>query len=191
MLMPKLILAVLVIMIGLFPQIVLGLITPAVNIFITSDNLYRIDLTSIRIMNFISFSSLSLLLTLVIIFGIREYIMHKKAITRYKTWDCGYQAGNARMQYTSHSYSAPFIEMLSNVFVKKAAITKPEGLFPQKGHFRLKLNDIIEFYIIKPIIRGPQNILDKFLWIQSGNTQIYILYGFIFLIIAIIGAFLF
>ncbi len=191
MLMPKLILAILVITIGLFPQIALSIITPAVKIFIPSDNLYHLSFTSIRMMNFISFSSFLLLLILVITFGIREYIMHKKAITRYKTWDCGYQAGTARMQYTSHSYSAPFMEMLDNIFVRKTAIAKPEGVFPQKGHFRLKFNDIIEYYMIKPLIKGTQKILGKFLWIQNGDTQMYILYGFIFLIIAIIGAFLF
>ena len=190
MLIPKFILAILVAAIGLFPQITLTIITPTVNIFVPSDNLYHLGFTSIRIMNFISLYSFLLLLILAITFGIREYIMHKKAITRYKTWDCGYQAGNAKMQYTSHSYSAPFIKMLDNVFVKKAAIAKPEGLFPQKGHFSLKFNDIIEFYMIRPLIRGIQNILGKFLWIQNGDTQAYILYGFIFLVIAIIGAFL-
>lgn len=192
MLIPKLILAILVITIGLFPQIALSIIIiPAVNIFIPSDNLYTLSSTSIGMMNFISFSFLIMLLVLVITFGIREYIMHKKEITMYKTWDCGYQSGNARMQYTSHSFAAPFMEMLSNISIMKTAIAKPEGFFPQEGHFKLKFNDILEFYMIKPLIKGTQKILGKFLWIQSGDTQMYILYGFIFLIIAIIGAFLF
>lgn len=191
MLIPKFILGILIVMIGLFPQVILNIIIPAVNIFISSTNLYYLSSASIRIMNLISLTSFLLLLILILTFGIRMYIMHKKVITKYKTWDCGYQAGNTKMQYTAHSYSTPFMEMLSNIFIKKTTIEKPEGFFPKKGHFKFRLNDSLEFYMIKPLIRGTQNILGKFIWIQSGDTQMYILYGFIFLILAIIGAFLF
>ena len=43
--------------------------------------------------------------------------------------------------------------------------------------------DIFEAWIINPAIRGIEKILNLFRWIQNGNTQHYILYGLVFLIL--------
>jgi hypothetical protein len=91
------------------------------------------------------------------------------------------------MQYTASSYAGPFLSFLKPFFVKEFDIKKPKELFPKEAHFGLHIHDIFEFYLIKPVMKANKKILEQFYWIQSGSTQQYILYGLIFLIIALIG----
>jgi formate hydrogenlyase subunit 3/multisubunit Na+/H+ antiporter MnhD subunit len=113
---------------------------------------------------------------------------------RYKTWDCGYQAGNVRMQYTASSYAAPFIGIIKPVLDYKEQIVYPSAsayretpkkagtcLFPVSGSFESRTQDRIETCIIAPVISLIIRFLNLFSWIQSGNIQQYILYGLIFL----------
>ena len=47
--------------------------------------------------------------------------------------------------------------------------------------------NIEEAYIVKPLVMWDEKFLTKFERIQNGNIQQYILFGLIFLILAIIG----
>ena len=60
-----------------------------------------------------------------------------------------------------------------------------KDLFPEKTSFKSKIYDIFEYYIINPLVKFDENLLSKFYWIQSGNTQRYLWYGVVALIIAI------
>ena len=119
------------------------------------------------------------------------FSLRNKKLARYKTWDCGYQAGSRRMQYTSSSFAEPFLNIFSNLFVRKTSLKLPSSIFPKESHFRLKLSDSLEVYFLERIIKSLKSFLSKFLWIQNGNTQIYILYGFVFLVLSIIGIFIY
>ena len=66
-------------------------------------------------------------------------------------------------------------------------IKKPKDLFPSEAHYEQDIEDIEEAYIVKPILKWDERFLSKFERIQSGNIQQYILYGLIFLVLAIIG----
>ena len=123
---------------------------------------------------------------ILLIFSLRNKVSNKK-IDIQNTWSCGYQAVNNRMQYTGSSYVSPFLSMLKPFFIKHFDIKKPKELFPKEAHFKLNIEDIEEFYIINPLIRADERFLALFQWIQGGNTQQYILYGLIFLVLALIG----
>ena len=91
------------------------------------------------------------------------------------------------MQYTATSYADLFISTLKPLFKRVTHIKKPKELFPKEAYYELEVEDIEEAYIVKPLISWDEKFLAKFERIQSGNIQQYILFGLVFLIIAIIG----
>ena len=66
-------------------------------------------------------------------------------------------------------------------------LLKKEGLFAKS----FPIEDIEEAYIVEPIIKLDEKILAKFERIQNGNMQQYILFGLVFLVVAIVGLIIF
>lgn len=126
------------------------------------------------------------LLIFIIITVLRQLLLAGKSVKSYKTWDCGYQAGNSRMQYTSSSFAQPFLALVKPLANIKKSIKKPAGLFPVSSDFESGSHDWVSQNIVRPTVKGISKFLDLFSWIQSGNTQQYILYGLIFLILTIL-----
>jgi len=119
------------------------------------------------------------------IYAIRGGLLKGKAVTGFKTWDCGYQAGTARMQYTASSYAGPFVGLVRLPLGMKTSLHPPEGLFPRAASLETEPHDAVERWSIDPMVRGIRRFLDLFSWIQSGNTQQYVLYGLIFLMLVL------
>lgn len=172
-------------LIGLFPQYAFRVISKVALDFLgpelTPPNVTPIlqTLTSVS-------GGLFLFLGIAVAIGlIRARLLRDKRVTAYKTWDCGYQAGNARMQYTASSYAAPFVELIAPLLHRRVQRQLPEGLFPQHAHFESHVADIVETKVITPVINGLARFFNAFAWIQSGNTQQYILYGLLFLLAVI------
>ncbi len=189
MILPISILAVLALSIGLFPQAFIKLALSPVTLFINTT-----DLPSI-------FNSLgNFMQVLSIIFLIFIFILAVVAITKRKvskqhtchtTWGCGYDRPNSHMQYTPSSFDNLFVSTLKPLFKRVSHIKKPKDLFPKEAYFELEIEDIEEAYIVEPIIKLDEKILAKFERIQNGNMQQYILFGLIFLVLAIAGLMIF
>lgn len=187
MIFPMGILAVLTLLIGLFPQFALNFVLNPVNVII-KNNLIINNVLPINLMRTISGCSFLFLAIVLTILVVRNWVIKNKKSKVENTWGCGYKNLNNRMQYTASSYVSPFLSMLKPLFIKHFDIKKPKELFPKEAHFNLDIQDIEEFYVLNPTIKANKIFLSKFQWIQSGNTQRYILYGLIFLVLALIGA---
>lgn len=185
MLLPMGILSVFIFLIGLFPQYALMLVkNPA---YMLTHKEIDCFANASRFLSITGKAGFGFIILFAFIYGLRTLLLKNKKVSGYKTWDCGYQYGNNRMQYTASSYASPFLSFLKPFMVKFFDISKPTELFPKKAHFELHICDIFEYYMIKPVINANRLFLEKFYWIQSGSTQQYILYGLIFLVIALIG----
>ncbi|HBH19004.1 MAG TPA: hypothetical protein DDX14_08755, partial [Cyanobacteria bacterium UBA9579] len=182
------ILALFTFLIGLFPQYAINLVKSPALVLIKTDQMLLNTVIPLNILKTISLAGLGFIILFIIIYALRSFMLKGKKVYSYKTWDCSYQAGTNRMQYTASSYASPFLSFLKPFFVKEFTIKKPKDLFPKEAHFELHAHDIFEHYFIYPVIRINKRLLEKFYWIQSGSTQQYISYGLIFLVIALIGA---
>jgi hypothetical protein len=105
----------------------------------------------------------------------------------HNTWGCGYDRYSERMQYSASSYAGLFISTLKPMFKRVVHVQKPKDLFPKDAYYEMKIEDIEEAYIVKPLIKLDEKLLSKFERIQNGNMQQYISFGLIFLVLAIIG----
>lgn len=189
MVLPIVILALLALSIGLFPQNAILIVLNPVKYLINNNQAITDVYLPLNLLKYISLSSFAFIAMLLGVWGMRKLLLKNKTTDIQNTWGCGYQKINNRMQYSGSSYVSPFLAMLKPFFIKHFDIKKPKELFPKEAHFDLDIEDIEEFYVVKPLIKADEKFLLKFQWIQGGHTQQYILYGLIFLVIALLGTF--
>lgn len=189
MLLPMTILTLGIFLIGLFPQYTVGLVLAPVKDFVQVEGVQEIFGTILSYAQTLSICFSSFLVLLLIVCIIRFFV-NKKSST-HTTWGCGYDRPNSHMQYTPSSYDNLFVSTLKPLFKRVSHIKKPKDLFPKEAYFELEIEDIEEAYIVEPIIKLDEKILAKFERIQNGNMQQYILFGLIFLILAIVGLIVF
>jgi len=185
MILPMSILAFLCLIIGIFPQYAITtVLAPVYNICKNniSEELFNTMINLLIMIGFLFF----IFFVIFIIIYILKFIINKKS-DKHQTWGCGYNKPNERMQYSASSYADLFISTLKPMFKRIAHIKKPKELFPKEAYYEMEIEDIEEAYIVKPLIKLDEKILSKFERIQNGNMQQYILFGLIFLILAIIG----
>lgn len=178
---PMTILACFILLIGIFPKQIFEFITITVSTFATFE--HTIVLTSL--MQKISFVTLGLISLIVVLFAIKLKLQNK--IDKYSTWGCGYNKPTSKMEYSASSYAEPFVTMLTPLFKKVSDIKKPKTIFPKDAHFEQHIEDVEEAYFLKPLLSSIEKFFAKFERLQNGNIQQYIMYGLIFLLVALIG----
>jgi hypothetical protein len=57
-----------------------------------------------------------------------------------------------------------------------------EGIFPQKSHYESHSYDRIEKLLIDSPIRLLKSFFGRFVFLQNGNLQFYIVYGIVFIV---------
>ncbi len=149
----------------------------ALNAGITSS--FTLNNTGVSTLSIAIFVSLVLMM---LIAALRGMIRKNQPVTRAKTWDCGYSATTPHMQYSGASFSEPLLGLVNRLLSKSVTQYIPKTFFPQKAHFESAFSDIMDRYIVNPIIRKLIRSLGSVTWIQTGNIQLYILYGLLFLI---------
>ncbi len=189
MLLPMGILALATFLIGMFPQYFIGAVLTPVSQFVRGENSLELLRSIISLIQTLSWYFFIFLVILIVVFVIRYSINRKSK--EHTTWGCGYDRPNSHMQYTPSSYDNLFVSTLKPLFKRISHIKKPKDLFPKDAYFELEIEDIEEAYIVEPIVRLDEKILAKFERIQNGNMQQYILFGLIFLVVAIIGLIVF
>ena len=185
MIIPMSILAIFALLIGLFPQFaIMIVIAPALNL-LNPTTIANEIVDIISLTNLISILCFIFVAIFVVILALRFCL--KRESEKHTTWGCGYDKANERMQYTASSYADLFVSTLKPLFKRIPHIKKPKDLFPKEAYYEMEIEDIEEAYIVKPLIKLDEKILTKFERIQNGNIQQYILFGLIFLILALIG----
>ncbi len=185
MIVPMGILAFLTFFIGMYPQYFIGAVLVPASMFVRSETILPVFNSVMELVSTLSWYFFIFLILVLALFAIRLLINRKSEI--HNTWGCGYNRANNHMQYTATSYADLFISTLKPLFKRVTHIKKPKDLFPKEAYYEMEIQDIEEAYIVKPLVNWDEKFLTKFERIQSGNIQQYILFGLIFLIIAIIG----
>jgi hydrogenase-4 component B len=133
--------------------------------------------------------SLLFISILCLLYGLRWFLLRKRKQELYETWGCGYVAPVLKAQYTGKSFSRPFGQLF-NFLVREEKhfekITKND-LYPQQRSFATTYFDLLEKYLIHPLTKGLNFILNRFGFIQNGQIQSYVLYGLFFIILVFLG----
>ena len=126
-----------------------------------------------------------ILLTLIII----RIIGGKYIERKYGTWDCGYEALNARMQYSATGFSNP-IKIIFKLLFQPTRRLKVEGnlvYHPKSIEYITSFESVFEKYLYSPLLNKTRNFSRKakFL-IQTGSINTYLIYIFIVVIALIL-----
>lgn len=112
----------------------------------------------------------SLLLSILLIAGTRRS-------PRRLTWDCGYAAPTARMQYTARSFGEWINERLTPRFFQPAVrATAPRDLYPQSASFETEIDEPFTAHVYEPFAQRWAARFMRLRWMQQGRLSIYVLY---------------
>jgi hydrogenase-4 component B len=92
------------------------------------------------------------------------------------TWDCGYAAPSARMQYTASSFAQTLVGLFAWALRPGVHPGGVRGLFPSSTAFHTQVPDVVLDRAILPLSRGGASALRWFRWLQHGNVQLYLVY---------------
>jgi hydrogenase-4 component B len=102
--------------------------------------------------------------------------INKTKMIRQPTWDCGYAARSARMQYTASSFSQMAMDFFHWALLPRKTRAKIQGPFPGASHFSIDLPDLVMHRGIAPAFRGASRLLSHLRAAQGGQLPIYLLY---------------
>jgi hypothetical protein len=106
----------------------------------------------------------------------RSRLLSGRSVGRGPTWDCGYAAGNRRMQYTASSFASPLAILFRGVLRQRVELQEPAGIFPPRAGFRSETPDLFHTYLFRPVFLAVVWGSAKLRWLQRGRIQLYVLY---------------
>ncbi len=93
------------------------------------------------------------------------------------TWDCGYAAPTARMQYTARSFAQIATdELLPRGLTPRATEHRPRGLFPPPASFRAEDTDPLTRSWFEPFFTRWADRFSGLRWLQQGVLHAYLFY---------------
>ena len=114
---------------------------------------------------------------------------NKLGTRRSCTWDCGYAAPDARMEYTGTAFSQPLTDFFRPLLRTKKNIVLPEGEFPAKASYEETTFDPAASLYLR-IVHFLNFMAEKIHKFQSGYLHLYILAAAIALLLLLIWALL-
>ncbi|MEI7908286.1 MAG: proton-conducting transporter membrane subunit [Verrucomicrobiota bacterium] len=107
----------------------------------------------------------------------------KHGLTRGPTWDCGYAAPTARMQYTAGSFAGIITEWFAVIVRPERHEQRPEGDFPAAASLTDHTPETVLERVLEPAARGVLRVSWLVRRLQHGRVQAYVLYLLIGLVV--------
>jgi len=115
----------------------------------------------------------------------------QNGVARAGTWDCGYAAPTARMQYTAGSFAGIITEWFAWILRPRRQAHLPREIFPARASFEEHTPETVLEDVVEPAGAGVMRLSGLVRHLQHGRLQAYILYLLIGLaalaVLALIG----
>ena len=119
---------------------------------------------------------------------LRRRLLAKRPIRTAVTWDCGYVAPAARMQYAAMGFAQPLTHGAEALLRPQVALRPPEGIFPAAASFLSATPDVARKNLFDPLFRKTANLLGRLRWLQQGRVHWYVLYIVVVLVVLLAWA---
>ena len=137
-------------------------------------------------LTFVGWYSLGFVALVLGIYYLKLIITRGRTINQESTWGCAYTGQTRKLQYTASSFIRTYRKLAEPVLSIKRDKVEATGLYPQNIMQETHAHDKLETWLIdKPLILF-RTVLNSFVFLQNGNIQAYILYGFIFVGLALL-----
>jgi len=107
--------------------------------------------------------------------GLWRRVKHN-GLARARTWDCGYAAPTARMQYTAGSFAEIITGWFSWILRPQRHSHPPREIFPAHADFEEHTPETVLEYVVEPVGSGVMWVSTVVRRLQHGRLQAYILY---------------
>ena len=183
---PKYMIAFLIIAIGLLPQFFMRLLTPTIILLTGSKSYVALSEPFVETMNAISLSAMVFLFICISVYWLKQKLTASRKITTSATWGCGYIAPSPRLQYTANSFVRSYRKLVRPLLMMNKSEGEIKDVFPKVIHSETHPYDKMEAVFIDTPLRSLKRFMGRFNFLQNGSAQFYILYGVVFIVIAIV-----
>ena len=119
---------------------------------------------------------------------LRRRLLAKRPIRTAVTWDCGYAAPAASMQYTAMGFAQPLTHGAEAFLRPQVARRPPEGPFPAAAAYHSETPDGARIGAFDPLFRKTAGLLGRLRWLQQGRVHWYVLYIVVVLVVLLAWA---
>ncbi len=185
---PLFVIAMAIVIIGIAPFLFSSMLKNTVGLYQLNESLvtsFSLD-TTIKSLVFIGWYSLGFIVLTTLFLFIRHRITLACTNKIDNTWNCGYIGDGKKMQYSASSFIRTYRKLSEPILFIKKDKKIASGIYPGPIEQVTHPYDKIEFAFIDKPIQLYKRFLNNFLFLQNGNIQSYILYGFIFIIATIL-----
>src|SRR5262249_22031533 len=112
----------------------------------------------------------------------------RRPARRGPTWDCGYAAPSARMQYTASSFADGLVGLFRWALWTQRHAAGVAGTFPGTARLATHLPDPVLDRMILPAAAWLARASLWLRWLQRGHLHSYVLYILITVIVALLVA---
>ncbi|HEV9038729.1 MAG TPA: proton-conducting transporter membrane subunit, partial [Puia sp.] len=185
---PLYVILLIMLLIGFFPNTLIGVLLPVADVF---DGGIRAGNYSPNALLGWAGPLFGVLVGVVfVIYRVRTALVRKMPAPVLSTWGCGYIAPDSRMQYTGKSFSKSLAKLFSFFTTESKKYAEIMGIFPEGRSYQSHYIDFFESRIFHWLRNRLLAAINSFGFIQTGQTQQYVLYGLFFMVILIIASFL-
>jgi len=103
-------------------------------------------------------------------------LVQRRGTTLALTWDCGYAAPSARMQYTAGSFAGIITEWFDWILRPHRHMHLPESLFPEAARFEQHTPETVLEQVVEPAGGAILQLALAARRFQHGRVQSYLLY---------------
>jgi len=185
-LVPQYFILALIVAIGIYPELVSNTFFGIANLYIHKKQL--IQETTVINTKYISWFALFFIGITALIYFIRKAFLRNKIIEQKPTWGCGYVGSTDKMQYTASSYSENYYCSMDKMLNRQTDFKDiaDEEIFPEERSYESHSESITEERFFDKITGSLKRIFNRLAFVQTGQTQHYIMYMFVLLIVLIL-----
>ncbi|NJK97272.1 MAG: hypothetical protein HC905_22305, partial [Bacteroidales bacterium] len=182
---PKYLIAIFIVVIGILPQVFIGAVIKPVSLFTGDTEVFQTSLFMVSTMQKVGFASWTFILLVFSVYYIKRSVSRGTVAKYSETWGCGYKTLSPKLQYTSSSFSRSYRNLIKPLLRISKHEGKIESLIPGVIKIESHVLDKIEYALIDKPLRNLKGLIGQFRFLQNGSVQFYILYGVVFIFIAI------
>lgn len=187
------VLAILCLILGVFPGLVLAILSPAVFSLTgaygtVSSNLFLyVGETTAGLSPALILVAMMIMLVATLAFILT--VGGRRKLTLGNSWDCGMQALTPRMQYTATAFTKPIRMIFKRIYlprreVRVSYILKP--FFVRSIKYKGEITPFFEKFLYEPATSLIHRVAEKVRLLQSGSLHLYLGYMLITLVILLI-----
>ena len=177
-----------IVLIGVLPMLLAPWLLKAIQLYYPTFDSDSYDMLSavLETLTSVGLYSLGFIALTALLYGIRQLVTAHRPREVNDTWGCGYVGDAGKMQYTASSFIRTYRKLAEPILLIRKQKQEATGIFPETVNQVTHPADKLEKWLIDKPLNLIRKVLDAFAFLQNGRIQAYILYGVIFVGLAIL-----